>query len=210
MHGYSHQHTFARLLQTAKNVRNCNFFLLSAAWVLTLCMCLLDHCAHLPHRTQQLDQNQPEKLLEDQKRVCPDISKAASLTALRLCWFEMRHYRHTTLVRIVFVFSLHRLFLTLPNPQSQLTIVFQKRDTSLVTLLTYFPGPPFPRGIYSKARTECVQKDKLLLFNDCQMLISILSVLNYHWQEKKMNIMKKTGMLRGCWLNVLNTQSLSC
>lgn len=32
-------------------------------------MYLLDHCAHSPHCIQQLDQNQPEKLLEDQKRV---------------------------------------------------------------------------------------------------------------------------------------------
>lgn len=165
-------HTSTRLLGLFKLLKMCInmiFFLLSAAWVLTLCMYLLDHCAHLPHRTQQLDQNQPEKLLEDQKRVCPDSSKAASLTALRLCWFEMRHYRHTTLVHIVFVLSLYRLFFTLPNPQSQLTTVFQKRDTSLVTLLTYFPRPLFPRGIYSKAGTECVQKDKLLLFNDCQI-----------------------------------------
>lgn len=39
------------------------------AWILTLCLYLLDHCAYTPHCTQQLDQNQPEKLLEDQKRV---------------------------------------------------------------------------------------------------------------------------------------------
>lgn len=173
-------HTGTRLLGLFKLPKMCIyvifFFLLSAAWVLTLCMCLLDYCAHPPHRTQQLDQNQPEKLLEDQKRVCPDSSKAASLAALRLCWFEMRHSRYTTLVHIVFVLSLHRLFFTLRNPQSQLTTVFQKRDTSLVTVLTCFPEPLFPRGIYSKAETGCFQKDKLILFNDCQILISILSV----------------------------------
>lgn len=51
-----------------------------AAWKLTLCLYLLDHCAQTPHCTQQLDQNQPEKLLEDQKRVGTH-SMAASPTS---------------------------------------------------------------------------------------------------------------------------------
>lgn len=51
-----------------------------AAWKLTLCLYLLDRCAQTPHYTQQLDQNQPEKLLEDQKRVGTH-SMAASPTS---------------------------------------------------------------------------------------------------------------------------------
>lgn len=82
----------------------------------------------------------------------------------------MRHYRYTTLVYIVFVLSLHHFFFHTPKPPVSANNCFSKKGPFFVTLLTFFPGPLFPRGIYSKAGTECVQKDKLLLFIDCQIL----------------------------------------
>lgn len=72
LHGHWKQLKWLR-----EDVLNLSTFLFCAAWILTLCVHLFDHT---PHCTQQLDQNQPEKLLEDQKRVGTHCSMSAQLT----------------------------------------------------------------------------------------------------------------------------------
>lgn len=164
MHGSSHQHTFARPLQTAKNVHKCDFIFSSLGCMSTNPVYVsFGPLCPPPHHTQQLDQNQPEKLLEDQKRVCPDKWQGTFTHSSQtlLIWNVTLQTYNFGAYCVCFVTS-SLVFLT-PKPPVSANNCFSKKGHFFSNITNIFPWASLSQRYLWQSRDGVCPKRQALI-----------------------------------------------